>query len=111
MSWQAYELKKGDTLERVAARYNITIAQLRQINGITPKRKIGVGATVLVPTMASATPHLPDLPAPPLATANTPAPAVAGKTVKHPNSTAKQKAVARKPTASNGKVAVAHSAR
>ena len=111
VSWQAYELKKGDTLERVAARYNITIAQLRQINGITPKRKIGVGATVLVPTMASATPHLPDLPAPPLATANTPAPAVAGKTVKHPNGTAKQKAVARKHTASNGKVAVAHSAR
>ena len=110
VSWQAYELKKGDTLERVAARYNITIAQLRQINGITPKRKIGVGTTVLVPTMASATPHLPDLPAPLPAVASAPA-AAAGKAARQTPAATKHKAVVRKAAAPVGKVGVAHNTR
>ena len=107
VSWQAYQLKNGETLERVAARYNVTVAYLRQINSITPKRKIGAGSMVLVPTGASASPNLPDLPAPPLAVMQAPK-----KAVKHTRGTAKQKAAARKTTAAApGKVVVAHSAR
>jgi len=62
---------------------------------------------VLVPTGASASPNLPDLPAPPLAVMQAPK-----KAVKHTRGTAKQKAAARKTTAAApGKVVVAHSAR
>ncbi len=107
VSWQAYQLKNGDTLDRIAARHQITVAYLRQINGITPKRKIGPGTTVLVPTGASATPHLPDLPAPPVTVVRAPK-----KAVKHSRGSNKQKAPARKTTAAaSSKVVIAHTAR
>lgn len=105
VSWQAYQIKNGETLDRIAARHNITLASLRQINGIT--RKIGAGSTVLVPVGASATPNLPDLPAPQVKLA--PAPK---KSVKHARSSPKQKAPARKATAAaNPKIVVAQTAR
>lgn len=66
VSWQAYKLKPGESLERVAARHNISVAQLRHVNGITGKRSAAPGSTVLVPGAASAAPYLPDLPAPAL---------------------------------------------
>jgi membrane-bound lytic murein transglycosylase D len=106
VSWQAYQLKAGESLERLAARHNMTVATLRQINGITPKRKIGPGTTVLIPAGANASPNLPDLPAPPIAVTRAP------KTlVKHVRG-AKQKTAVRKNTASTSrKLVVAHSAR
>jgi membrane-bound lytic murein transglycosylase D len=72
VSWQAYTLKSGDNLERVAGRHNITIAQLKQVNGINARRRIGPGSTLLVPVNGTATPHLPDLPAPPINVARAP---------------------------------------
>lgn len=98
LSWQAYQLKPGDTLERLATRHNVTVAYLRQVNGITPKRKLGPGSTVLVPA-AAATANLPDLPAPPVSVAQAPR-----KTVKQGRNTARQRA------ASQPQV-VAHAAR
>ena len=70
VSWQTYQLKNGETLDKIAARHKITVAYLRQVNGITPKRKIGPGSTVLVPGSGNASPNLPDLPAPPIAVAH-----------------------------------------
>jgi len=64
VSWQAYTLKPGETLERIALRHRISVAELRQINSIAGKRRVGPGSTLLVPAGAGATPHLPDLPAP-----------------------------------------------
>jgi membrane-bound lytic murein transglycosylase D len=100
-------LKSGETLDRIAASHNVTVAYLRQINGITPKRKIGAGSMVLVPTSASVTPNLPDMPAPPVTVAKAPK-----KSVKHSsrNST-RQKASANKTTAASRKIVVAHTAR
>jgi membrane-bound lytic murein transglycosylase D len=107
VSWQAYQLKSGETLERVAARYNVTVASLRQVNGITPKRKIGAGSTVLVPAGGSASPNLPDLPAPPVTAMRAPK-----KTVKHTRGSSRQKAAANKTTASAAhKIVVANSSR
>jgi membrane-bound lytic murein transglycosylase D len=107
VSWQAYQLKSGETLDRVAARYNVTVASLRQINGITPKRKIGAGSTVLVPAGGSASPNLPDLPAPPVTVTRAPK-----KSVKLARSSSKQKASARKTTAAAAhKIVVANSSR
>ena len=62
VSWQAYKLKPGETVDRVAARYGMTSAQLKQVNGIAGKP--GSGLTLLVPAGAGAKPYLPDLPAP-----------------------------------------------
>jgi membrane-bound lytic murein transglycosylase D len=71
-SWHTYTLKNGDRLDRVAAKYRISVAQLKQVNSITPTRKVGPGSTLLVPAVASADVHLPDLPAPPVATPRPP---------------------------------------
>jgi membrane-bound lytic murein transglycosylase D len=74
VSWQAYKLKPGETVERVAARHGISVAQLKHVNGIAPKRGVGAGATLLVPAGASASamPYLPDLPAPTVTVAKAP---------------------------------------
>jgi membrane-bound lytic murein transglycosylase D len=108
VSWQAYQLKSGETLDKVAARHNVTVAYLRQVNSITPKRKIGAGTMVLVPTAASATPNLPDLPAPQITMVRAPK-----KSIKHVRGSVKQKSAAHKTTASASqrKIVVAHSSR
>ena len=65
VSWQAYKLKAGETVDRVAARYGIATAQLKHVSGIVAgKRGVGAGTTLLVPSGGSATPNLPDMPAP-----------------------------------------------
>ncbi len=64
VSWQAYTLKRSDKPEEVAAKHGMTIAQLKEVNGVTGKSKIVAGQTVLVPMKGTAEPHLPDLPAP-----------------------------------------------
>jgi len=66
VSWSTYTLKRGDRLNRVAAKHGISLAQLKRINGISSRHRIGPGMTVLVPvTAADADVELPDLPAPP----------------------------------------------
>lgn len=48
-NWQAYTIRKGEKLEGIAARHGITVARLKQVNGISAKMKIGPGHTLLVP--------------------------------------------------------------
>jgi|GEM_PF-1139254 len=48
-NWQTYQLKKGERLDSVATRYGITAAKLRQVNGISPKTRIGPGTALIVP--------------------------------------------------------------
>ncbi|MDB5808634.1 MAG: lytic transglycosylase [Betaproteobacteria bacterium] len=64
VSWQAYKLKPGETLDRIATRYGTSAAQLRAVNGISPKHGVTSGSTLLVPAGATSKPYLPDLPAP-----------------------------------------------
>jgi membrane-bound lytic murein transglycosylase D len=52
-NWQTYALKKGDTLAKVAARFKLSEARLRQINGITPRVRIRPGFNLLVPRPGS----------------------------------------------------------
>lgn len=49
-NWQAYTIKKGETLDRIAKSHAIPLARLKQVNGITGKMKIGPGHTLLVPS-------------------------------------------------------------
>ena len=49
VSWQAYQSKKGEPLEKVAARFGITVEQLRKANGLMPDTKVSNGQQLLVP--------------------------------------------------------------
>src|SRR5690349_14420856 len=65
VSWQAYTVKRSDHPEQIAAKHGMTLAQLKEVNGVTGKKKIVAGQTLLVPLKAGAAePNLPDLPAP-----------------------------------------------
>lgn len=54
-NWQAYTIKKGEGLESVARKHGLTVARLRQVNGISAKMRIGPGHTLLVPARGDAT--------------------------------------------------------
>ncbi|MGA9395058.1 MAG: transglycosylase SLT domain-containing protein [Azonexus sp.] len=47
--WQAYTLKPGEKVEQVATRFGITLAELKQANGLSGKARLRTGSTVLVP--------------------------------------------------------------
>jgi membrane-bound lytic murein transglycosylase D len=107
VSWQAYKLKAGETVDRVAARYGIGVAQLKQVNGIGVKRAVAPGATLLVPSGASATPYLPDMPAPKVTVAKAPKKSAKhaarkGGTAKVAQKAAGKRAPAKKTAATNG---------
>jgi membrane-bound lytic murein transglycosylase D len=71
VSWQAYTVKPGEKTDRIAAKHGISVAELKQVNGIATNAKLKPGQPLLVPVKAGAEPHLPDLPAPSLAAMHT----------------------------------------
>jgi len=52
-NWLTYPMKKGDTLAKVAARFKLSEARLRLINGITPRVRVRPGFNLLVPRPGS----------------------------------------------------------
>ena len=48
-NWSTYTLKKGERLDKVAARFHMTTARLKQINGIGARTHVRPGNTLLVP--------------------------------------------------------------
>ncbi len=48
-AWLTHKLKKGEKLETVAKRHGISLAHLKQLNGITARTKVGPGFALLVP--------------------------------------------------------------
>ncbi len=48
-TWQAHLVKAGESLERVAARFGIDLADLKSINGLSKRSRVGEGQTLLVP--------------------------------------------------------------
>jgi membrane-bound lytic murein transglycosylase D len=68
VSWKTYHPKKGETLEAIARRFGVGLAQLKQVNGIGPRTR-GVPDVLVVPaaTKASASAaQLPIMYAPPI---------------------------------------------
>lgn len=51
LSWQTYTMKKGDSVESLAERFDTTPARLREINGISAGRPAYPGRTLLVPML------------------------------------------------------------
>jgi membrane-bound lytic murein transglycosylase D len=54
VSWQAYEAKKDETIEKISARYGISVGRLKEINDIDTRGAITAGQTLLVPRNGSA---------------------------------------------------------
>ena len=54
VSWQAYRMKNGETLQQVAAKFGMPVDALRAVNGIGAKSKVPVGHTLLVPSQGPA---------------------------------------------------------
>lgn len=48
-SWQAYTLKNGEKLSKVAPRFGLSLNDLLRINGLNGKVKLGGGTMLLVP--------------------------------------------------------------
>ena len=47
-TWQAHALRRGERVESVAARYGMTVAALREVNGLGAKGRVRAGQTLLV---------------------------------------------------------------
>jgi membrane-bound lytic murein transglycosylase D len=48
VSWKTYQPKKGDTLDSIAKRHGMTLAQLKEVNGISPRSR-GLPRLLVVP--------------------------------------------------------------
>ncbi|MDD5181165.1 MAG: LysM peptidoglycan-binding domain-containing protein, partial [Gallionellaceae bacterium] len=49
VSWQSYQSKKGERLDRVAPRFGLSLEKLKSVNGLSPRTKISNGQALLVP--------------------------------------------------------------
>jgi membrane-bound lytic murein transglycosylase D len=103
VTWQAYTVKRSDTQESIASRHGITVARLREVNGIAGNRRIVAGQTLLVPVNGGAEPYLPDLPAPKVTPVRAQSPAQKSRcvqvTLKSGKKQTQCRAPARKPPA------------
>ena len=52
VSWQTYQPKRGESLEGIAKKYGVTLAQLKEVNGITPRAR-AMPALLVVPADGS----------------------------------------------------------
>lgn len=92
-NWATHTVSRNERIDTIAAKYNIPAGRLRQINGLSPKSKLGPGQTLLVPTGGQIFPA-----DPPVARAAGPAPRKATKPVaqKHPTARRANAKVAKK---------------
>ncbi len=67
VTWQTYTLKHGDRLEHIAARHGLSLARLKQINGIGRRTKVGPGYQLLLPLKGASLEPLPAMYQPPAA--------------------------------------------
>ena len=52
VSWQSYQPKRGESLEGIAKKFGVGLAQLKEVNGITPRAR-ALPALLVVPTNSS----------------------------------------------------------
>lgn len=48
-AWNTHTLQRGEKLDSVARRYGLSVARLKQLNGITRRTRVGPGLALLVP--------------------------------------------------------------
>ncbi len=49
VSWQSYQPKKGERLDKLAPRFGLSVENLKLVNGISNRGNISTGQTLLVP--------------------------------------------------------------
>ena len=49
VTWQTYQLKKGEKLDAVASKFGISPQRLEEVNGLTARKRIRPGQMLLVP--------------------------------------------------------------
>lgn len=49
VTWQTHTLKRGERLDKVAAKYRISLAELKEVNGIMGRMRVRPGDTLVVP--------------------------------------------------------------
>lgn len=49
VSWKTHTLKRGESLDKVAVAYRISVADLKHVNDITGRKRVRPGDTLLVP--------------------------------------------------------------
>ncbi len=55
VSWQAYQPKKGERLDRLAPRFGLSVENLKSVNGLSGRGNVSTGQTLLVPINGEAT--------------------------------------------------------
>jgi LysM repeat protein len=70
VSWQAYTVRPGERIEKIAAKYRMSVAELKRVNNMPARARVRTGQPLLVPVKAGTKPHLPNLPAPRLVKVN-----------------------------------------
>jgi membrane-bound lytic murein transglycosylase D len=49
VSWQAYQAKKGERIDRLAPRFGLSVERLKEVNGLAGRSHLSAGQTLLVP--------------------------------------------------------------
>ncbi|HUW25365.1 MAG TPA: transglycosylase SLT domain-containing protein [Gallionella sp.] len=49
VSWQSYQPKKGERLDRLAPRFGLSVEKLKSVNGLSRRAKVSTGQMLLVP--------------------------------------------------------------
>jgi membrane-bound lytic murein transglycosylase D len=49
VTWQTYQLKKGEKLDAVARKFDISLERVKEVNGLTGRKRIRPGQLLLVP--------------------------------------------------------------
>jgi membrane-bound lytic murein transglycosylase D len=65
VSWQSYTLRAGDRLEQIAARSGLSLARLKEINGIGRRTKVAPGYQLMLPLKGASLEPLPAMFQPP----------------------------------------------
>ena len=52
--WKTHELQRGETLASIAQTYGLSLTELYQVNGLSPRKSVGAGYSLLVPDGADA---------------------------------------------------------
>ncbi len=62
VSWQSYTLARGEKIDKVARRFSISVARLKEVNSISKRNRLAAGQTLLVPLSHSdaAAPYIDD---------------------------------------------------
>ena len=65
VSWNMYTLKPGDKLDHIASRNGISLAHLKEVNGIGRRTKVGPGYQLMLPLKGASLEPLPAMFQPP----------------------------------------------